>query len=414
MTNATPASPLDVVIAGGGVAALETLIALNDLAGDRVRTTLVAPEADFTYRPLTVAEPFSLGHAERYPIERFAADFGAGVVQQAVTEVMPDDHRLRCASGLELTYDVLVIAVGARTERPFERGITFGEPGAREALGGLLADIEQGYAKSVAFVVPPGTSWPLPLYELALMTAADVWSMGIDDAELKLVTPEQAPLDVFGTPASDAVASLLADARISFVGSSYASVKDRSIVLAPGHRPLDANRIVTLPLLRGPAIAGLPGDANGFIPVDDQGAVVGIGDVYAAGDATTFPIKQGGLATQMADAVAQAIAARAGAPVEAAPMRPVLRGMLLTGGTKQFLRHAITGGRGDGETAQHALWWPPHKVAGHYLAPYLFGRQEADLLSVEAETHVPVAIAVSGADMAGEHEIEILSAPPTG
>src|SRR5215210_2353301 len=208
MTNDTSASPIDVVVAGGGVAALEALIALHELAGDRVRSTLVAPESDFAYRPLTVAEPFSLGHAERWSLERIADDFGATLVHDAVAAVMPEQRRLRCASGRELAYDALVVGVGARTERPFERAITFGEPGGRERLDGLLADLEHGYAKSVAFVVPPGTSWPLPLYEIALMTAADVWGMGIDDAQLVFVTPEQAPLSMFGTAASDSVAGL--------------------------------------------------------------------------------------------------------------------------------------------------------------------------------------------------------------
>jgi len=59
-----PTTP-HVLIVGGGVAALETLIALRDLAGDRVTVTLVAPETNFTYRPMTVAQPFHLGRRER-------------------------------------------------------------------------------------------------------------------------------------------------------------------------------------------------------------------------------------------------------------------------------------------------------------------------------------------------------------
>ena len=44
-----------------------------------------------------------------------------------------------------------------------------------EALHGLVQDIEEGYVRSVAFVVPAGVSWSLPLYELALMTARRAW-----------------------------------------------------------------------------------------------------------------------------------------------------------------------------------------------------------------------------------------------
>ena len=38
---------LRVLIAGGGVAGLEALLALRDLAGDRVELTLLSPETDF-------------------------------------------------------------------------------------------------------------------------------------------------------------------------------------------------------------------------------------------------------------------------------------------------------------------------------------------------------------------------------
>jgi sulfide:quinone oxidoreductase len=262
----------------------------------------------------------------------------------------------------------------------------------------------------VAFVVPGGTSWPLPLYELALMTAAEVWGMGIDDAELTFVTPEQAPLHMFGSAGSAAVAGLLEKARIRFVGSSYATVDGRTVTLAPRHRTLEHQRVVTLPVLSGPGLPGLPADEKGFIPVSDQGLVQGLAEVYAAGDATTFPIKQGGIATQQADAVARAVAARAGAPVSTDPVRPVLRGMLLTGGAEQYLRHAIAGGAGEGETTTRALWWPPHKVAGHYLAPYLFGRQEAEILERPDDAHVPVAMSIPAGQQAGG--IELLAAGP--
>ena len=48
-----------VVIAGGGVAALEAALALRALAEDRVSVELLAPETQFWYRPLAVTEPTS-------------------------------------------------------------------------------------------------------------------------------------------------------------------------------------------------------------------------------------------------------------------------------------------------------------------------------------------------------------------
>ena len=206
-------SPLHVVVLGGGVAALETLLALQDLAGDRVRTTLVAPEEHFTYRPLTTAEPFALGHAQRHELAEVASRLGAELVRDTAVEVVPRRHVVRLASGGELRYGALVVAVGARPARALPRGITFGEPGSRDALQGMLADLEDGYLERVAFVVPPGSSWPLPLYELALMTAAEVRGMGMDRAVFTLVSTERTPLSVFGSEASESVAELLDGGR---------------------------------------------------------------------------------------------------------------------------------------------------------------------------------------------------------
>ena len=73
--------------------------------------------------------------------------------------------------------------------------------------------------------------------------------------------------------------------------------------------PLPAEAVVSLPRLRGPYLPGLPHDGDGFIPVDAHGYVGNELDVYAAGDATTCPIKQGGIAAQLADAAAEAIEA---------------------------------------------------------------------------------------------------------
>ncbi len=382
-----------VVIAGGGVAALETLIALRDLAGDRVDMTLVAPEESFTYRPMTVAAPFSMGHASRYGLARIATEFDAHLVRDAVASVDAKERAIRTRDGEWISYDHLVLATGARATRAFERAITFGEDVDEEALHGLLRDTEENYVDRVAFVVPSETTWALPLYELALMTARQAWSMGADRVRFLFVTSEERPLEMFGPEASEAVAELLESAAIEFIGSSYTEVGHNCLIVDPGGRSIDVDRVVSLPRLEGMRISGVPADGEGFIPVDTYGRVAGLPGVYAAGDGTAFPIKQGGLATQQADAVAATIAQAAGAPVEPEPFKPVLRGMLLTGGDNRFMRSGLAGGQGEPDFADHALWWPPAKIASRYLAPFLFGRDEVatierlrgDHLAVEAD-----------------------------
>jgi sulfide:quinone oxidoreductase len=389
MIPATPA-PARVVIAGGGVAALEALIALRELAGDRVDITLVAPNESFGYRPMTTAEPFAKGHAESYALAAIAERFGATLVKDTVAEVAGPERAIRTGAGKVIPYDHLVLATGARATPAYAHAITFGEDREEEALHGLLQDAEEGYVKCIAFVVPDGATWSLPLYELALMTARQTWSMGADWLKLVFVTPENRPLAIFGGAASDSVGELLDSAGIEFVGSAYTTVERGHLVVDPGGRRIDVNRVVTLPRLEGLRIPGVPADATGFVPVDQHGRVTGLEAVYAAGDGTAFPIKQGGLATQQADAVAKAIAAAVGAPVEPEPFRPILRGMLLTGGEDRFLRGAVAGGGGEARVASHALWWPPSKIAGHYLAPFLFDRDELEAVDRIRGEHLPV------------------------
>jgi len=360
-----------VLIAGGGVAGLEAMLALHTLAGDLVELELLAPDPHFWYRPLAVAEPFGTGRAHRFDLGRIAESVGAAFTLGALTSVDSERHITRTSLGAEAPYDALVIACGA-VPRPWLAGaLTFRGPADTDAFGRLLAEAEDGGIGSIAFVAPPAGVWPLPLYELALQTSA--YLTAHDAAvELTLVTPETEPLALFGNAAGTMVRKLLDDATIELHAGSYAARFDgRMLELVPERR-LPVDRVVALPRLEAARILGIPQDDDGFIATDACGRVDGLPDVFAAGDITTFPIKQGGVAAQQADAVAEAIAAWAGASVRPHPFEPVLRGLLLTGGTAFYLRNEPTGGRGDTSVAAtDALWSPPAKILGRYLAPAL-------------------------------------------
>jgi sulfide:quinone oxidoreductase len=276
-------------------------------------------------------------------------------------------------------YDTLVLAVGGRPLPAFGHAITVGAEDTTEALTGLVSDLELGVIRRVAFVVPSGASWTLPLYELAIMTARHGWAIGIDDARYWFITPEPEPLAIFGPAASLTAHQMLEPEGITFIGSAGADVQRGAVLLDRRMERIEVDRIVCLPLLEGPRTPGVPTDADGFILVDADGQVRSVPNVYAVGDATTFPVKQGGLACQQADAVAELIAATAGAAVEPTPFRPVLRGKLMTGGRDRFLRYDIACGVGAGQVSAQPLWWPPTKIAGRYLSPYLLDRDEADI-----------------------------------
>jgi sulfide:quinone oxidoreductase len=363
---------MNVLIAGGGVAALEAMVALRSLAGDRVDVGLLAPDYDFFYRPLSVAEPFGAGEAHRFDLRSLAQGCGAWHALGSLVAVDVDRRSVRTSRGASLGYDVLLVAVGARPREAIPGALTFRGQRDVPAFRALLRDLDEGLAQRVVFALPGGVTWPLPLYELALLTADHLARTENTVAELAVVTPEEAPLGILDGEASEAVGDELDRRGIELATGAYpASFEGGELRLVPG-TSIPADRVVSLPRLRSVPIAGVPQDGDFFVSTDATGLVSGLSDVYAAGDVTTFPIKQGGLAAQQADAVAEAIAARAGAPVTPRLFDPVLRGLLLTGSLPLYVRAEVSGGRGESSTAAHdALWWPPGKIAARHLAPYL-------------------------------------------
>jgi sulfide:quinone oxidoreductase len=369
--SATTIEPRRIVIAGGGVGAIEALLALRDLGEGAFDVVLVAPDDRLVIKAMTTAEPFAVGRSDMGALGDIAAELGAEWHRASLTAVDPEERVVHLSDNQDLRYDVLILAPGARRRAAFPTGITFGL-GDPLALNGLLADLEGGYTRSVAFVVPDGITWSLPLYELALMTAAQVRDMG-QAPRLVLVTPEPHPLAIFGTEASEAVAELFAEAGIElYCGADAAVGRDRVLLLGDDEE-IQAERVVSLPRLEGPRVPGVPADAEGFIPVDGFARVVGLEGVYAIGDAADLPVKQGGLACQQADVAAAHIARAAGAEVGAEPLVPVLRGKLLTGRASRFLRREF--GAAEGRQDTEPLWWPPAKVVGRYLGPWLAQRE---------------------------------------
>jgi sulfide:quinone oxidoreductase len=362
--------PQRVLIAGGGVAGLETLLALRALAADRVDITVLTPEAKFVNRSMAVDQPADLSGVKGLKLRDVTADLGAHWERGRVRGVDPARHVAITERGRELAYDQLVLALGARPERVWRHGdvLTYHDAGDAHEYRRLLRQLEEGRVRSVAFVKPCGASWLLPLYELALSAAEFCEARGLS-ADLRLVTPEHRPLEAFGPGASEEIEATLEAFGVALhTGSRGVPSRPGRLFVSPSRLRLEVDRVVTLPRLVGPALPGLPRGRDGFIATDAYGRVAGVADVHAAGDATAFAIKQGGLAAQQADVVARSLAAAAGAHVTPRPFRPVLRGLLTAGGTARYMR-----ARPDGDCAfsREPLWWPPNRLCGRYLAPYL-------------------------------------------
>ncbi len=378
MTSNDTNGRLRVLIAGGGVAALEAALALHELAAEETAVTVLAPNEELVNRPMTVREPFAYPRASHYPLAPIVSDAGAELVSDELAWIEPDRRVVHTKGGAEIEYDVLLLAIGARIHSRYKHAITVNDHTLDETLHGLLEDLEGGYIDSLAFVAPGRMAWPMPLYELALLTAGRAYDMNIDLATT-IITPEDRPLAIFGEAASTAVAERLGRTQIKVVTSGYAEVpRTGEVIINPGDHRLNVDRVIALPELYGPEVRGIPLAEHGFIRIDPHGEVLDVEHIYAAGDATDFAVKHGGVGSQQADAAAEAIAALAGAPVKPQPFQPVIHGMLLTGEQPLYLTARITGGQGfSSEVSDTPTWSPPSKIATRYLSPYLEQRDRA-------------------------------------
>jgi sulfide:quinone oxidoreductase len=364
-----------VVIAGGGVAALEAALAMRKLARGRVVVELWAPRREFVYRPFAVGEPYGAGSILRYDLEGLAGSCGASFQLGGIVSVDPGAGCVSVRDGERVPYDQLVLAPGARMLWAVPGAVTFWGVADEGGVGGVVRRLRAGSLRSLAFTMPGGSSWALPLYELALLASAVLARSGIEDARLTVATPEDAPLELFGRTVAEKMARLLEERGIVLVTGAHPVGFDRGrLEIAPGE-PIETEAVVSLPRLEGRRIDGVPHDDDGFIPVDEHSQVVGMEHVFAAGDVTSFPIKQGGIATQQADAAAEAIAAAVGCDLEPSPFDPVLRAILWTGNEPRYLYGRPTGGHGEVSTLDETPPWHERdgKIVGRYLTPFLDG-----------------------------------------
>lgn len=329
--------PVHVVVAGGGPAAAETALALHEHARGHVRMTLVAPRPQeaIAARP-EGPQPFRARQDHhRSTIRQTAARTGAPVRSGRVAAVDHGRRVVRLADGRRLAYDALVVATGARARPVYERALTFFGRAGAVAIGRLTAEVADGWTRSLAFVVPPGTTWPVPLYELAIQVAEELRDQG-RTVPIRLITPEPEPLAAFDREGRAAVADLLEQAGVAFAGATEVGVG------ADGAVAVGEDRVVALPALEGPGLPGLPSTDDGFVVVDEDrgGAVSGLAGVYAAGDATATPVKQLDAALAQASAVAAAIARGAGLYVAPVAHVPLVRAHLLAGRGRSLVLRA--------------------------------------------------------------------------
>jgi sulfide:quinone oxidoreductase len=361
-----------VLIVGGGVGALEAAIALNDLAGDRVEVAMYSPSEDFLYRPFAVTEPYGISHGMRFDLRQLSERCGASFHRASIGSVDGEARRARTHDGEEVAFDYLIVASGTRLLAGVSGAVTFWGVAEDPKINDVIEDLRLGKLKRVAFAMPGGGSWALPLYELALLAESEMSKAGVD-AGLVIVTPEDAPLGVVGRGAAERVGELLGERGIEVVtGATPVKFLDGLLTVSPS-ASVEADAVVALPRMEGRQIAGVPHDLDGFIRVDAHSRISGMERAFAIGDVTQFPVKQGGLATQQADIAAEEIAAELGCDVPDERLDPVLRGVLWTGAQPLYLSGHLAGGHGESSIATEESPWEggeEAKLVGRYLTPF--------------------------------------------
>jgi sulfide:quinone oxidoreductase len=336
------------------------MLALNAISYSGADVHLFSPDPRFTLRPLSVSSGFGRRGLLTYDLANLTETARAGFHNLSVSEVDVASRSLRLSDGTGFDYDYLIASPGTKPVPAVPGAVTYWGPAGNESVSEAVEELRGRDGVKVVVTVPDGGSWPLPLYELALMIADQL----APAAAVTIVTPEGAPLGLFGEASAERVAAVLDDWNITTrLETSPAEFRDGALSTSDGER-IEADLAIALPLLTGRRIPGLPSDGQGFIPVDEYGRIEGHEREYAAGDVISFPVKFGGLAAEQADIVAAAIAADAWREPKPQPLSPVYRGSLVTpDGT-------IGLGAGSDDSTPYA-WDPSGKIVGKFLTPFL-------------------------------------------
>ena len=367
-----------VCVVGAGTAGLESLLAARARFGADLDLRLIAPEREFRYRPMTEASLFRPAAERGLAIADLVAETGATWVQDRVDAVHEQDGVVLTRDGDTVPFDYLLLSIGGHTRRPLHQGAVWERGRDPGVLDQIIAEILMDEIRTVAVNIPRGARWPLPGYELALVLA---WRAANSAARVTLLTAEERPLGALGSVATAAVSAELDAAGVEVIAGvevsdeaqpADAPTQPITLTLAGAGPPeLAFDRLLSLPTVVAPFLAGVPTDDAGFIETDETLKVCGSPRVWAAGSCIAAELEHSALAAQQADAAIDAIAAaaRRGAGGDGERSDPPgagdLTGMILTGQRTRWLAENPPGIK---QPSTRVLWWPPGRAVGRMLA----------------------------------------------
>ena len=387
-----------IVVAGAGTAGLEGLLAARERFGEGAELYLIAPEGEFRYRPAIRSSLFRTAAERGLRLQDVATAAGATWIRDRADFVDESAGVVVTRDGSTLDFDFLLLAMGGRPVRPLNQGNLWARGGDPSFVDEIRAGLAEGEIRSVAITVPRGSRWPVPAYELALVLAWTAAAADADDIRVTLLTAEHRPLGALGMQAAETVTRELTraavetltgvevtDARgdaaraggpVSLAVSSEENTGEWGALLEAPSEPAQLraaaewhagfDRLISLPTVHGPALAGVATDAAGFVEVDDTLRVCGSERVWAAGTAIATGLEHSALSARQADAAIAAMAAAAGlAGSSEAPAPPELVGMVLSDQRDAWVAENPLG---TPQFSTRCLWWPPGRAVGRLLA----------------------------------------------
>lgn len=289
-----------IAVLGGGVGGLVAANRLRRLLPREHRIVLVDRTVWHSFAPAFTA--IMLGRKDFGQISRDLRRLERKGIEFKAAEITAIDPSRRTVhlDGEELRCDYIVLALGAQYSAGGISGLATGYTFyAVEAADSLREELARFKSGRIALVVA-GTPYKCPAapYEGALLLDEYFRRRGLrEDVEIRVFTPEPAPLPVAGNATGEAVVELLAGREIWFSPNARLQSVDpeaKKLAFQDGvEAPYDL--LIAVPVHEVPTVvreAGLAAE-GGWVSVDRETLATAHEGVYAIGDMTQIPLANG-------------------------------------------------------------------------------------------------------------------------
>jgi len=290
------------LILGGGVGGIVTANALRDQLPPEHRVIVVDKRAEYVFTPslLWVMVGWRQPQQITKNLRRLVRP-GVEVVQAKVQEINSDRRQVKTSS-VELTYDYLVLALGADLAPQALPGFseTAHTPYDLEGATSLWGALERFQGGRVAVLVASiPYKCPAAPYETALLLDDYLRRRRLRErCTVEVYTPEVLPMGVAGPAMGKAVVEMMEARDIRFysqLNPTGVDVERKELFFANREGPAPFDLLAGVPPHQAPRAVRESPFANeaGWVPVDKHTLQTGYENVYAIGDVASISLANG-------------------------------------------------------------------------------------------------------------------------